>query len=297
MVEEEKIREINALMRLMDEPDAAIFEQVSARISSFGNFALPFLENEWEASGNTLVQKRVEKLITEIQFLEVRTEFRLWIDDGCKNLLEACLIIARMGSPELSEQGVRQELARIRKDIWLEINENLTALEQIRVFNHVFYDIHGFTGNAEAIHSPDNSFIDRVLAERKGNPLSLAIVYLLIAQSLDIPVFGVNLPEHFVLAYVGNAGDAGGSGDTGEEGMSAVLFYINAFSNGTVFSRRDVAEFIQRLGHQPKTRYLEPCGNKDIIARLLNNLLNAYFKEGNSLRAEQVEDLRKILAG
>lgn len=288
MGESENIREITALLRLLDEPDEDIYSRVSARLVSLGRMALPFLENEWEDKTDALLHQRIERLIMDIQFEGVKVDFGLWVGSGCADLLEACLIVARIGDPELDGEEVHQEFARIRKDIWLEINDNLTALEQIRVFNHVFYDIHGFTWNPSDLHAPSNSLIDRVLAERKGNPLSLALVYLLVAQSLDIPVFGVNLPDHFILAYVG---EQGGGGDP----ASGVLFYINAFSRGTIFSRQEVVEFIGRLGHHPQARFLEPCSNKDIIQRLLNNLLNAYFKAGDPERVEQVEELRKML--
>ena len=276
------------MLRLLDEPDEDIYSRVSARLFSFGRKALPFLESEWEEKPDALLHQRIERLITDIQFQGIREDFGSWLGSGGADLLEACLIVARIGNPELDGEEVHQELARIRKDIWLEINDNLTALEQIRVFNHVFYDIHGFAGNPSDLHAPSNSLIDKVLTERRGNPLSLALVYMLLAQSLDIPVFGVNLPEHFILAYVGGQGG-------GEDPASGVLFYINAFSRGTVFSRQEVSDFIGRLGHEPMARFLEPCGNKDIIQRLLNNLLNAYFKAGDPERVEQVEELRKML--
>jgi regulator of sirC expression with transglutaminase-like and TPR domain len=288
MFEDEKIREITALLRLLDEPDEDIYTRVSDRLASIGPAALPYLENEWESMADAMVQQRIERLLLDIRFQVIKADFGLCLRDGCADLLQASLAVARIGDPELSEEDVHQEFARVRKDIWLEINDNLTALEQIRVFNHVFYDIHGFGGNPGDLHAPDNSLINRVLAERKGNPLSLAIVYMLVAQSLDIPVYGVNLPEHFVLAYVGAQGEEVEIG-------SRVLFYINAFSGGAVFSRKEVVEFIRRLGHEPQARFLEPCSNRDIIQRMLNNLLNAFFKAGDPERVEQVEELRKML--
>lgn len=282
MAREEKIREINALLRLLDEPDEEIYARVSDRLASFGSEILPFLENEWETRADALIHERIGQLIRDIRFQAIKRDFAAWIGNGSSDLLHACLIVARIGNPGLKEEEVHQQIARIRKDVWLEINENLTALEQVRVFNHVFYDMHGFTGNPGDIHAPSNSMIDMVLADRKGNPLSIGMVYLLVAQSLDLPVFGVNLPEHFVLAYVGDP-------------ASEVLFYINAFSRGTVFSRREVSEFITRLGHEPQSRFLEPCSNRDMVQRLLNNLLNAYFKAGDTERVEQIEELRKML--
>ncbi len=293
MGEEEKIREILALIRLLDEPDRDVFLQVSDKIHSYGAEVIPFLDHEWESNPDVLVQQRAESLIQRIQFDSVKADFGSWIRGGYRGLLEACLIIARIQYPSLQEEEVHQHIAKIRKDVWLEINENLTALEQIKVFNHVFYETHGFTGNTEFIHSPDNSFINKVLETHKGNPLSIGIVYLLVAQSLDIPVFGVNLPEHFILAYLGN----GGMDDPPDTRHSRVLFYINAFGRGAVFSRQEVVAFIERLGHKPNPSYFEPCRNEVIVGRLLNNLFNAFFKEGASQQAARVEQLRQMLKG
>jgi regulator of sirC expression with transglutaminase-like and TPR domain len=80
---------------------------------------------------------------------------------------------------------------------------------------------------------------------------------MLLAQSLDIPVHGINLPEHFVLAYTGNTINP----DTLEYSSNNVLFYINAFSRGMVFSYKDVEVFLKQLNQESKPEYFLPCNN------------------------------------
>jgi regulator of sirC expression with transglutaminase-like and TPR domain len=77
----------------------------------------------------------------------------------------------------------------------------MTPQEQVLVMNKVLFDIHGFAGNTTNFHAPQNSFINTVLESKKGNPLLISIIYILMARQLDIPIYGVNLPEHFILAY------------------------------------------------------------------------------------------------
>jgi regulator of sirC expression with transglutaminase-like and TPR domain len=114
--------------------------------------------------------------------------------------------------------------------------------------------------------------ISQVLESKKGNQISLAIIYSIIAQKLDIPVYGVNLPQHFILAYVDE------SQETEFEG--GILFYINAFNKGFIFGRRDVDMFLKQLNLKFDKQFYEPCSNPDIIKRVLRNLISAYENAG-----------------
>lgn len=285
-------REIQALLRLIDEPDSAMFLEISRKIHSYGLSMIPLLESEWERTPDPFVQSRIESLIQQIQFDSVRQDLEIWISQGGHDLLQACMIMARYQYPQLNEADIEAGISRIRKDVWIELNENLTALEQIKVFNHVFYDIHGFTGNTKNYHAPANSFLNMVLETRKGNPLSIGIIYMIVAQSLDLPVYGVNLPEHFVLAYMADDLDLKVLPDS----SSRVLFYINAFSRGTVFSQQEIDNFLIHLGHEPAPKFFEPSRNEDIILRMLNNLINTYTRDGQEQKLADIEILRGLFS-
>ncbi len=287
MNNEDKIRKMEALISLLDEPDPVIFSDITRSIESFGSEIIPFLEHAWENQHLPTLQKRLEDIIHTIQYRKVGEDLGKWIETGATNLLEGCLILARYQYPNLKEDEIEFELAKIRRDAWLELNDNLTALEQIKVFNYVFFEVHGFHGNIEKYHSPENSFVNKVLESKSGNPLTLSIVYMLVAQSLDLPVKGINLPEHFVLAYTGSSFDP----DTMQYKGDNVLFYINPFSRGTVFSYKDIDQFLKQLNQEPKPSYFQPCTNKDILMRMLNNLLNAYSKNNETEKLDEVKNL------
>jgi regulator of sirC expression with transglutaminase-like and TPR domain len=291
MTSEDKLREIQALISLIDEPNPEIFSDISQNIFAFGIDIVPFLEHAWETHHQPEMQKRIETLIHQIQYDQVCKDLLNWATDNVKDLLRGSLIIARYQFPDINEEEVEYEISRIRKDIWIELNDNLTALEQIRVFNYVFYELHGFAGNTTNYHAPQNSFLNKVLETRKGNPLSISIIYMLVAQSLDIPIHGINLPEHFVLAYTGNTINP----DTLEYSSNNVLFYINAFSRGMVFSYKDVEVFLKQLNQEPKPEYFLPCNNIDIIKRMLNNLINAYKKAGEEGKVKEIQYLFEIV--
>lgn len=281
-------KEVSALINLLDDPDDAIFEQISSKIISLGNEVIPFLESAWETSFDTVLQQRIENLIHTIQFGEVRNKLVDWKQNEGKELLKGVILIAKYQYPDFDEEKFYAQLKKIKDDIWLELNPNLTALEQIKVINHVFFDVYGFSGNTGNFHAPQNSYINTVLETKKGNPLSLSIIYSHLCQELDVPVYGVNLPEHFILAYVEE--NVLWKISQLDEG-SNVLFYINTFSKGTVFSKKEIDSFLKQLKLEPSKKYYEPCSNIDIVKRLLRNLIGSYEKLGYPEKVNEIKEL------
>lgn len=290
-MEHSREREIQALISMVDEPDPAVFDEISRKIVGYGHSALLFLDDALINTMDEVQRQRLEAISQRILFKRLSADLKQWTKEGAQDLLAAWMDVTRYFYPELNDSFVFQTIEQIRKDVWLEMNENLTALEQIKVFNHVFYDLHRFSGNIRDYHNPDNSFVHKVLEKRSGNPLSIGIIYMLVARSVDMPVAGINLPEHFVLAYMGDRLDA----DRMEMEKDNALFYINAFSGGAVFSTQEINEFLLKLGMEPLAAFFTPCANRDIIIRMLNNLMIAYEQLDQKDRVRGFEGLRDSL--
>ncbi|MCB9164776.1 MAG: hypothetical protein H6592_10175 [Flavobacteriales bacterium] len=286
--------EIRALITLIEDPDQEVYDQVRERIVSLGDDVVPILERAWEFEDHgDLFRDRIEDILETIHLSGVTERLIAWREGGGDDLLEGALIISRYRYPDMDEQKVKARLAAIRQDIWLELNDSLTAFEKVRVFNHIFFQVHGFKGNKRNYHAPQNSYINEVLDSRKGNPLSLAIIYQVLAEDLNLPMRGVNLPNHFVLAYLDE--ESIGGADHGQQGEENVLFYVNAFSQGDILGRNEINEFLAKLKIEPRPSFYTPCTNIDIIRRQLNNLANSYEKLGDSQRSTDLERLRDLL--
>jgi len=169
----------------------------------------------------------------------------------------------------------------------------MTAFEKVKIFNKIYFGLYNFHGDAKNFHSPMNSFINTVIESRKGNPLSLCLIYSIVAQSLDLPIYGVNLPNHFVLAYMDENGASQFMTDKNEYG---VLFYINPFSKGALLESKDIEEFLTSLNLQQERSFFEPCSNSDIIRRMLTNLIGSFQQVGNAEKVDELTKLRSILA-
>jgi regulator of sirC expression with transglutaminase-like and TPR domain len=277
--------EISALISLLDDPDERIFVEIKNKILSLGGNIIPELESTFETNFDPLVQQRTLDLIHEIQFTNTLKNLKDWKSNGSENILEGAIIIAKYQYPDLNVDKLHKHIEQIKNDVWLELNENLTALERVRVINHILFDIHSFSGNTQNFHAPQNSFINTVLETKKGNPLLLSILYLCICQPLKIPMYGVNLPEHFIVAYIDDAEFAYNTK------IKNVLFYVNPFSRGTIFGKVEIDNFLKQLKLKEENQYYQPCSNIDMIRRLLRNLTYSFEKMGYKDKVEEVNQL------
>ena len=131
---------IQALVRLIDDPDEMVFQQVRDELMKFGSQVLPVLEQSWEQDYyGLLFQDRVENLIHDIQFENVKSQLSAWLQSPDKDLLEGAIIIARYQYPGMDEGLLNERIQAIRRDIWLELNDNQTAFEQVKIFNRIFF--------------------------------------------------------------------------------------------------------------------------------------------------------------
>jgi len=286
--------DITSLIQLLDDPDELVYSHVKTQILLIGEVVIPNLEEAWESNlFGVLFQNRIEELIHDIQFDAVAKSLKQWAEAEGASLLDGVMIINRYQYPDFDQEKLLKTLEQIQQDIWLELNTNLTAFEQVKVINHILFQIYGFSGNTMDYHSPKNSFLSEVLESKKGNPLSLSLIYSIISQNLDLPIYGVNLPHHFILAYL----DRFSLYKTNDIFKTDVLFYVNPFSKGTVFSKKEIEYFLEQLKLEPQEEFFKPATNISIIRRALSNLENSYTKLGNEDRVKEIKHLIAQLVG
>ncbi|HBG86385.1 MAG TPA: hypothetical protein DEG09_02200 [Marinilabiliaceae bacterium] len=281
---------VQALISLLDDPSDEIFATVEGELLKEEVDIVPDLEKAWETTADAIYQRRLENLIHTLQFKDVKARLRSWLTVSEDELLYGAYLVAKYQYPDLKYEDVNNKINLIRKDVWLELNDHLTALEKVRIINHILFDVHGFTRNNTNFMAAQNSLICDVLDTRKGNPVSLSVIYSVIAQRSGVPIYGVNLPKNFVMAYLDEGGDLA-SVNKGEE--ISVLFYINAINKGAVLGRKEIEFFVRQQKLEPSVSYYLPCSNKDIVQRMLNNLVYAFE---NSNQHEKVEEVKELLS-
>jgi regulator of sirC expression with transglutaminase-like and TPR domain len=265
--------ELKALVSLLDDDDKQIAAHVEGKILSLGTEAIPFLEKEWESNLNPTVQSRIEELIHTLQYELLKERLKNWYESKEQDLLTGMWIIATYQYPDIELEKLKHELEQIYYETWLEFRPDLYAYDQVKVINSVLFNKLKFGANTKNFHSPGNSMINIVLETKKGNPITLCVIYMLVAQKLKLPVAGVNLPNLFILTYK----------DENHQ------FYINAFNRGLIFSKQDIENYINELHLVPQTSFFEACTNIDIIRRALRNLVMSFEKMGEHAKAEEVK--------
>lgn len=281
---------ISALINLLDDPDEQIFTQVSKELLSFGEKVVKDLEAAWDRSFSVILQNRIEQIIHQIQFQEVKRKLQLWKSDEEASLLDAAIIIAQYRYSDVRELEIRKKVDALYQQCWLEMNNDYTALEKVGVLNKVFFEINGFYGNKKHFHSPNNSYINNVLEVKSGNPISITLLYLELARRLKLPIYGVNLAEHFVAAYTVLPIKYLDSID-----RESILFYIDPFNKGALFQYQDIATYISKLKLDMQEKFYLPCDKVTVVNRILNNLIFCYNKEGELTKVEELKILKKCL--
>lgn len=291
-------KELDSLIYLLDDTDENIFRQVQDYILALGKEVVPALEETLHQDDNPLRLERLQVLIKHIRAGELVEELRSWKASEELNLLKGVLIINRLEYPDIDEKIIENHIEKIKLDAWLELNQNLTSFEKVKVLNYIIFDLHGYKGNTDEYHHYDNSFLSKVIETKKGNPISLAILYSLVAQRLNIPIYGVNLPQHFVLGYrsddewniIERFNDPS---DLHPEDTGDVLFYINPFSEGLILSRDSLKSFLQQLKIDAKPEFLKFCSNTEILKRVIRNLL---FSFETYKKEDKIDILKAMMA-
>jgi regulator of sirC expression with transglutaminase-like and TPR domain len=273
-------KELKALVSLLDDNDQQVVSEVTDKIRSLGKEVIPYLEQEWENNFNPLVQQKIENLIHDLQYQLLKQRITEWYESTDQDLLTGLWLIATYQYPDLELERLKQELEQIYYEAWLEFKPDLYAFDQIKVLNGVLFNKLKFGANTKNFHSPGNSMINVVLETRKGNPISLCVIYMLVAQKLKLPVYGVNLPNLFILTYKNDK----------------TQFYINAFNKGLIFSRQDIENYIHELHLAPQPSFFEPCSNLEIVRRVFRNLIMSFDKMGEHRKAEEVKELLLLIA-
>ncbi|MEM9833025.1 MAG: transglutaminase-like domain-containing protein [Bacteroidota bacterium] len=273
-------QELKALVALLDDEDYEVLTHVEERIISYGNPIIPFLEQEWEKSFDPNVQRRIEDLIHTLQFDLLKERLNTWYASPDQDLLEGMWLIATYQYPDLTLESIQEITDQIYYDSWLEFKTDSHPYDQVRILNSVLFNKLKFRANTKNFHSPANSMINRVLETKKGNPISLCVVYMLIAQRLKMPIYGVNLPSLFILTYK----------------QDHQQFYINAFSRGLIFKREDIDNYIKQLKLPPEDMFYQPCQSIDIIRRMLRNLTVSFEKLDEFDKADEVKQLLEIIS-
>lgn len=278
--------ELQALISLLDEPDYDSFDKVREQIFNIGTPAVPLLENAWENTFDIGVQQRIEDIIHNIQFNQLQFDLVKWAHFKDTDLLEGYILFTKFQYPSLDTDALKEKIAHLRKDIWLELNESLTALEKVKVLNHIFFDHYKYKAPEKHEAEAKYLFLNHLMETKSGFSISLGILYTILAQSLNIPIYGLLLPgDRYFMAWIEHLETKG----------RVVRFCINPENQGGVFTREELAALLKKLKFHSLETYFDPLSPPVIIDKMFEMLSYLYNASGDTAKQEEISRLRDAL--
>lgn len=284
-------KEISALFSLIDDPDEEVYGAVSNRIADFGRSLIPNLEHLWETTPNEQVQQRIETLIHRLQLQDLQNDLLSWKTSAHPDLLAGALLCTRFQYPDLTIAPVLSELEKLRRNVWLELNNYLTPLEQINVLTSILFSYYGLKGKAKDYSRPEEFLLQTVLSSKKGNSFGNGIIYLLLCEGLDIPIKAIQIPGQFILAYFKPVLQPQGQRMQATE---KIEYFIEPAS-GQVFTKNEVDGYFKKLNIAPEPSFFTPLNNLETIALLLTELAACFDNDTERYKKDELVGLAKLL--
>ncbi|MBL7684064.1 MAG: hypothetical protein JNK00_11950 [Flavipsychrobacter sp.] len=284
-------KEIRALLQLIDDPDDEVFDTVAEKLLHYGREIIPNLEQLWEVTADESVQERIESLIHRVHFNDLQSEFLEWSHSKNPELLRGAILVAKYQFPDLNIPAILTQFDQIRRNIWLELNNYLTPLEQVNVFNSILYNYYKLQGHELTEREPKYFFINQVLESKQGNSYSLGVLYLALCELLDIPIFAIDLPRQFVFAYIDTLHHFYKQDD---DAVQQIQFYVDPL-NGMVYTQKDVDTYLRKINANDKESYIAPLQSKRVICKMLEELALCYRYKREDAKADEIQSLINII--
>jgi regulator of sirC expression with transglutaminase-like and TPR domain len=252
-----------ALIKLLADEDPAIYRTVRTKILSCGAEASAWLRPHL-LSPDPVLRRRVREIIryfdqqaADIRFLAFCLKHGEELD-----LEEGAWLFAATEYPDINIEGYRAVLDEYAAELRERISVEEDGGQMLGAINRYLFDELGFAGNEQNYYDPENSYLNRVLDRRTGNPISLCLFYLLLARRLRLPVAGIGLPGHFLCRYQ----------STSDE------IYLDVFNRGRLLTKADCIQHLIQGKHRLREDFLSPVSPRRLLTRVCANLHQIYLQ-------------------
>ncbi|MBT5470852.1 MAG: hypothetical protein HOK41_09635 [Nitrospina sp.] len=273
--------QISSLIKLLTDRDEFVRDRVRDQLVELGEDALPFLEiavrgedERLRIQANTVIQFILPKKLGE--------KFRQLAHKGLgKDIdLEAgMMLIMEFGYPESDPEECRQKLDDMAQRLAEVLDPNDEPPQIVAAFTHFLFQQNGFKGNRDNYQNPDNSFINKVLENQTGLPITLSALCVLLAKRLNLPIVGVGMPGHYIVKY----------------SLPIESIYFDPFHQGRLLTKDECKKIVEQLGHPFEEHFLSQSTQRETIIRMLNNLIQVYKNSNEIKKSEILGEYIKIL--
>ncbi|MGA3180757.1 MAG: transglutaminase-like domain-containing protein [Verrucomicrobiota bacterium] len=270
-----------ALISLLADEDLAVYRTVRQNLLSQGPIAAQWLRQH-TLSNDPLLRRRAQEITDHFSRINADTDLLAFcLNQGEDfDLEQGVLLLARTQYPNINIEAY----AALLDDLAGELRQRLDFSAEPELILHtiseyLFAELK-FLGDETNFYDPDNSYLNRVLDRRKGNPISLSVVFLFLARRLRLPVVGIGLPGHFVCRYQSSRHE----------------IYIDPFRRGRLLSKSDCVKYVMQLRHRFDESCLAPVSARRILLRICANLHQIYTHLKSLDKSERLQRYLVALA-
>lgn len=264
----------SALLNLLTDDDPVVYQTVRDKILSFGPEAADWLRPH-TLSRDPALRRRAAKIV---RFFDQQAADNQFLSFCLKNgqefdLEEGTWLLARTQYPEINTEAYGALLDSFASDIRERLDFSSEARQLLGTIHQYLFKELGFSGNEENYYDPENSYLNRVLDRRTGNPINLCLFYMLLGRRLKLPIAGIGLPGHFLCRYQ----------------SSAAELYIDVFQRGTFLTKADCVQYLLRGNYSVREQYLSPVSPRRLLLRVCSNLHQIYQQLDSTEEATRVQ--------
>ncbi|GEM_PF-7083091 len=283
--QQNKSSTVDALLTLLADEDETIASQAEKHLLEIGEQASPYIKADL-SNQPPEVRIRLEQILEQIEPRLLHNTFRnLPVDRENFDLIfePALLAFTRVGFPDFNIKKVISQLSSLAAKVNNELQrwETIDDHTRVKVVRDVLLEKQGFKGISDTKEdAPNHYFLNWILERKTASPLALCCLIKLVCDRVKLPFQIVGLPVHAFLRFTGE---------------TEVLFMDPSFE-GKFLTREDCREYLERTGFDFVEEYLEPLTNKQVLQRLLRELMDIFHRHGNTQREKELQSYLTIIS-
>lgn len=263
----------SALLKLLADEDAGIYQSIRQKILSYGPSSADWLRPHL-LTRDPVLRRRVQEIVLRFDRQAADDRFLgFCLRHGEEFDLEAgAWMLAQTEFPDINTEAYGALLDSFASDLKQRLEKGEGPRETLGKINDYLFRELGFAGNEANYYDPENSYLNRILDRRVGNPISLCLLYMLLGRRLQLPVAGIGLPGHFICRYQSTVADV----------------YIDVFNRGKLLTKADCVQYLLQGNYSVRDDYLAPVSARRMLLRMCGNLHQIY------LHLEQAEPATRV---
>ncbi len=273
-------KEKAAFLSLLGDEDPLVFDAVRDRLVEYGADAHRWLEKHL-ASRDRVVRRHARGIVRELSQAAADHRFLgfCMAHHEDLDLEQGVWLLAQTRYPEINLDAYRALMDSFAADLREKLEGEDGPLSCLAIMNDFLFNELGFEGNETDYYDPDNSYFNRVIDRRTGNPISLSTLYWLMARRVGLPIVGIGMPGHFICRY--------------QSSTDAV--FVDAFNRGKILTRADCIAYLRDSGHGFREKHLTPATPVAALLRMCANLLGIYADRGLTEERKRFERYMRAL--